>query len=101
HDRLAIDQQDGDPDSLLALTRKFIRLRNAHPALRWGDIRITGADASLLVFERMIAGERLICAFNLGAEPVACDRAGGPALVTLGEVELARLGAYAAFVARA
>lgn len=101
HDRLAIDRQDGDPESLLALTRKFIRLRNSHPALRWGDIRITSADDTLLVFERVIAGERLVCAFNLGAEPVACDRAGGPALATLGEVEPGRLGAYAAFVARA
>ena len=51
--------------------------------------------------EGVIAGERLVCAFNLGAEPVACDRAGGPPLVTLGEIEPGRLGAYAAFVARA
>jgi alpha-glucosidase len=101
HHLLAIDRQDADPDSLLALTRKFIRLRNAHPALRWGDIRVTTADADLLVFERTIAGERLVCAFNLGGAPVAWDRAGGPAILTLGEVEPGRLGAYAAFVARA
>lgn len=101
HHLLAIDRQDADPDSLLALTRKFIRLRNAHPALRWGDIRVTTADADLLVFERTIAGERLVCAFNLGGAPVAWDRAGGPAILTLGEVEPGRLGAYAALVARA
>ena len=48
----------------------MLALRNAHPALRHGDL-VLGADDSgdLLLFDRVADGERLLCAFNLGDAP--------------------------------
>ncbi|HVI97920.1 MAG TPA: alpha-amylase family glycosyl hydrolase [Sphingomonas sp.] len=70
HDALAVDRQDVDPGSMLAWTRQMLMLRNTHPALRLGSIRVIVADEALLVLERSVPGERLLCAFNLSAEPV-------------------------------
>ncbi|MES2021133.1 MAG: alpha-amylase family glycosyl hydrolase, partial [Pseudomonadota bacterium] len=66
HSALAADQQHADPDSLLHWTRQVLAVRNAHPALRQGDIRILHSDDAVLAFERRDAGERLLCVFNLG-----------------------------------
>ena len=39
-----------------------------------GSIRfLPMGDPRLVVFEREYAGERLVCAFNLGAEPATAD----------------------------
>jgi alpha-glucosidase len=69
HAALAIDRQQADPQSQLAFTQSAIALRKAHPALRTGDVRILAANGCLLAMER-VNGERLLCAFNMGAEPV-------------------------------
>ena len=66
HGALAADRQRADPDSLLHWTRRVLAVRNAHPALRQGDIRILHSDDAVLAFERRDAGERLLCVFNLG-----------------------------------
>ncbi|RUN78490.1 DUF3459 domain-containing protein [Sphingomonas sp. TF3] len=66
HNALAADRQRADPDSLLHWTRRVLAVRNAHPALRQGDIRILHSDDAVLAFERRDAGERLLCVFNLG-----------------------------------
>ena len=100
HDALAVERQERDAGSLLSLTRRFIRLRNAHPALRWGDIKVTTADESLLIFERSVEGERLVCAFNLGERPVAMAHQAGATVVALGETGPQQLGPYAALISR-
>jgi alpha-glucosidase len=100
HAALAVDAQEADPNSLLALTRRLVRLRAAQPALRWGDIRVTRADAALLVFERVLGGQRLTCAFNLGDAPVAWRSPPHEPLVALGETGGDQLGPYAALVTR-
>jgi alpha-glucosidase len=74
HAPLAVDVQARDAGSVLAFTRRMIGLRKRHAALRLGALSFLDAPEPLLVFERVTGGERLLCVFNLGAEP--CDWAG-------------------------
>ncbi|MBA3048234.1 DUF3459 domain-containing protein, partial [Brevundimonas sp.] len=71
HPPLAVDRQEGDPDSILHLTRRLIALRRAEPALRRGALRFLDAPSSILAFERAHGGDILTCVFNLGHETVA------------------------------
>lgn len=64
HAALAVDREEADPASLLHLTRHLIALRNAHPALRLGDMTVIEASEARLVFERAAGHQRLCCAFN-------------------------------------
>jgi len=66
HFALAVDRQQHDADSQLALTRRLIGLRRRSGALRVGQLRFIDAPTDLLVFERSCAGNTLLCAFNLG-----------------------------------
>jgi alpha-glucosidase len=66
HFALAVDRQQIDPRSQLALTRRLIGLRHGSAALRDGSLHFIEAPADLLVFERMTGEDRLLCAFNLG-----------------------------------
>ena len=68
HLALAVDRQERDPNSQLALTRRLIELRKASDALRTGSLRIVEASQALLAFERTSAAQRLLCVFNLGGE---------------------------------
>src|SRR5690606_29876871 len=65
HAALAVDRQEADPGSMLHATRRLIALRKAHPALARGDMRLLDAPEGLVCFERALAGERLLCVFNL------------------------------------
>ncbi len=69
HVALAVDAQERDPASLLALTRQLIALRNRLPALKTGSMRFIEATDSVLIFERGAGEARLLCAFNLGGSP--------------------------------
>lgn len=69
HAALAVDAQARDPASLLHLTRRLLAFRKDHPALRWGAIRFRRAAGNVLLFERSFGETRLLCLFNLGAEP--------------------------------
>lgn len=62
----AIDGQDDDPHSTLALTRRLLALRRAQPALRTGAFEARAAPEPLLVFDRTLGGARLRCLYNLG-----------------------------------
>jgi len=66
HAALAVDAQEHDPDSTLALARRFIALRRQHPALRHGGMRVLETSTAVLSFERSFAAERILCVFNLG-----------------------------------
>jgi len=74
HPALAVDRQAADPHSLLNLTRELIAQRHASPALMTGDMTVTHAGEALLMFERCEGGQTLVCAFNLGPDPVALPR---------------------------
>ena len=79
HLALAVSRQTDDPESLLAVYRRFLRWRRAQPALagglEWPDLK---GHPNVLVFDRCDQHQRLRCAFNL-AETRAAVRIGrGP-----------------------
>jgi alpha-glucosidase len=71
HAPLAVDQQERNPQSTLHVARRIIRLRKELPALRTETMRVIKADESLLVFERGEGPSTILCAFNLGHEPIS------------------------------
>lgn len=100
HAALAVDVQSADPNSILAFTRRVVALRNAHPALATGDLLPIASRTGLLAFERCADGERLLCVFNLSADPLEwTPPANGPHLIDLGETSATALGPYAAYIA--
>jgi alpha-glucosidase len=70
HAALSVDVQERDEDSVLAFTRRFIAFRRSSSALREGDFVALDAPEPVLAFERRVNGERLLCVFNLGPDPV-------------------------------
>ncbi len=69
HLERAVSRQEGDPASPLAFARSFLRWRKTRPALIHGRASFFDTPEPLLAFERKTAGERLLCLFNLGADP--------------------------------
>jgi alpha-glucosidase len=70
HLPLAVDLQEGDPDSVLNHVRAFLGWRRAEPALARGDIRFMAGEAErrgVLICLRELGNRRLFCAFNLSA----------------------------------
>jgi alpha-glucosidase len=70
HAALAVDRQEADPHSMLALTRRLLATRNAHAALRLGSMEIVTATDTLLLFERRHGNQTMLCAFNFGTVPL-------------------------------
>ncbi|MEJ6789901.1 alpha-glucosidase family protein [Brevundimonas sp. BR2-1] len=70
HVPLSVDRQETDPSSMLNATRRLVAFRKAHPALMLGEMTLLDRNDDLLAFERVHEGERLVCVFNLGFEPV-------------------------------
>ncbi|WP_010163851.1 alpha-amylase family glycosyl hydrolase [Sphingomonas sp. PAMC 26617] len=103
HAALAVDVQDADADSLLNWTRRVLTTRNAHPALRAGDLRVLFSDDALLAFERAADGERLLCLFNFSdtarrvPETIARD---GAVLLATHDGDMDTLPAFAGLVLR-
>jgi alpha-glucosidase len=103
HAALAVDRQEASPQSMLALTRRLIALRNAHDALLVGGITIRTADDDRLAFERHHDGETLLCLFNFSPEvrdlePAQPDR--WRVIEHVGSVDGWRLDGFAAVIAR-
>jgi alpha-glucosidase len=77
HPALAVDRQRGDPGSVLEATREMLHLRREHPVLRTGAMRFVAAPAPVLAFVReavvrpSTGAARVLCAFNLGAQPAS------------------------------
>lgn len=100
HAALAVDLQEADPGSQLHLTRRLIALRRREPALRTGALRALDASGSLLSFERVAGGRRLLCVFNLGADTQSWR--GGEAwrvLERVGETDGLTLPPFSGFLA--
>jgi len=67
HERLNVDAQRHDPNSMLSLTRDLIGLRDAMPELRTGSYATLPATKDgLWVWQR---GDRTVVAVNLSDEP--------------------------------
>jgi len=85
HLRCNVAAQQADANSILHWTQQLIAMRQDHPALREGSIRlIDEASDQVVAFERELNGERLACVFNLSAAPAANPLATGMALLTIG-----------------
>ncbi len=66
-----IETQSADPDSLLSLYRRLIRLRDELPSLRRGDLRVLETDRSEVgAFLRTLDGQRVLVVLNLSGEAV-------------------------------
>ena len=95
----AVDQQAGDPASLLSLTRDALALRRSHPALRLGDFELLHADDAVLVFGRTAPDQSLVCVFNLSPQaagwPAGVPRS-GRTIASANGGEIGHLPAYAA-----
>jgi alpha-glucosidase len=77
-----------------------LALRRDEAALRLGDFEVLHADDALLVFARNHRNDRIVCAFNLSAEPqVWADAADLTPLLSIG-VTGADLAPYGALIAR-
>ena len=102
HAPLAVDRQERDAGSMLALTRRLIALRNAHDALLVGDCRVIEAGHAMLAFERAADGQRLMCVFNIGPlqrewRPAQPDR--WRVIEAVGDAAAWRLGGFSGLVA--
>jgi alpha-glucosidase len=73
HLAMAVEAQRGRFDSTLAATMGWLAQRQRSPALRHGDLRMLPLPAPLLGWTRTLAGETLLCAFNLGADSLAAS----------------------------
>jgi alpha-glucosidase len=62
-----VERQAGDPDSMLELYRRALRLRAGHPALGDGPMSWADQPAGVLAFTR---GDEFACVVNLSAGPV-------------------------------
>ncbi len=92
HAALAVDAQEADPQSTLALTRRLTRLRKEQPALRLGRFEPVDTGDALLVFDRVRGRDRLRCLFNLsGEEEIRHCHSAGAELVSVNGAEAGRL----------
>ncbi|WP_326539411.1 alpha-amylase family glycosyl hydrolase [Pseudorhodoferax sp.] len=69
HRALAANKQWATVDSLLHHYRRLLHWRRTRPALYAGTQTLLPSDGPVLAFERAHADERLLCVFNIGAEP--------------------------------
>ena len=72
HRTVNVALQEADPASLLNHYRALIDLRNAHEALRVGDVRLVEADnLRLLAYLRQSDDENLLVLINLSAREIS------------------------------
>ncbi|MFT4956191.1 MAG: alpha-glucosidase [Brevundimonas sp.] len=81
HLGLSVEAQERDPASTLNVARRLLALRRDHGVLRTGAMRVADCDPPLLMFERQDGEMRLLCAFNLGHEPVPWAVPAGAVLI--------------------
>ncbi|RUT31454.1 DUF3459 domain-containing protein [Arsenicitalea aurantiaca] len=106
----AVDRQANDPHSMLNFYREALAFRKTHPALIGGTITLLERPEGVLAFTREAEGERLVCVFNMRAEPASFENAALDGSVSCGApgtqdapdgmmLKLAPFGAYIAAMA--
>ena len=70
HELRAVANQQDDPGSILGHFRKLIALRQASPALKWGELEFLRARKGVLAFTRTFGTETAFCVFNLSEDAV-------------------------------
>ncbi|MFC6725408.1 alpha-amylase family protein, partial [Halobium palmae] len=74
YDRVNVDAQRPDPDSLLNRIASLIRARDELPSLKRGNHELVDVDADAVFCHRYEwEGETVVCAHNLGTEEVRVD----------------------------
>ncbi|MEX1287645.1 MAG: alpha-amylase family glycosyl hydrolase [Acidimicrobiia bacterium] len=69
-DRINVEAQLADDDSMLALYRRLLALRRSEPALRLGDQRrLVGLPEGVLGYERILDDDRLVVLASFVDEP--------------------------------
>ncbi|MBH0238836.1 beta-galactosidase BglA [Methylobrevis albus] len=66
----AVDQQVGDPASVLSHYRRFLAFRKAEATLVKGDITFYDTTHETIAFLRKAGNEAMLCVFNLSEDPV-------------------------------
>lgn len=69
HTSLAVDAQDGDPNSILAHYRAVLAFRKTHPAIVSGDMDFIESNEDVLAFTRTLGEDRFLFVFNLRRGP--------------------------------
>ena len=77
---LAVDRQEADPGSMLQAARRLLHWRRTQPALVHGELMLLPVHEQVLAFVREHQGERVLCAFNLNAQPAELALPAGLAL---------------------
>ena len=77
---LAVDRQEADPGSMLQAARRLLHWRRTQPALVHGELALLPVHEQVLAFVREHQGERVLCAFNLSAQPAELALPAGLAL---------------------
>lgn len=75
HAELSAARQADDPASVLAFTRRMLRVREDSEALKLGEVAFPDVADPLLAIRRDLAGESVVALFNLGADPVSVPAA--------------------------
>jgi alpha-glucosidase len=91
----AVDRQEADPQSQLAITRQIIALRRAHRALAVGAMEGLRADGDLLTFTRREGARRWPAPSTLAAKPSRMMRARA-IILALNGADARQLPPYAA-----
>jgi alpha-glucosidase len=69
HKAMAVDTQDGVPESVLTHYRQTLAFRSAHRAMVDGDFALLQVNQDLLAFTRKKGDQTLLFVFNLTREP--------------------------------
>jgi alpha-glucosidase len=69
HLPLAVDRQQGRPDSLLSFFTQLLHWRREQPALIHGALDLLPSHPQVLAFVREHGPQRLLCAFNFSQQP--------------------------------
>ena len=68
-DGVSVEEQAGDPASLLSYYKALIRLRSAHPALACGSTRVVPSGSGAIALERTFPGQQAVVIFNFSDTP--------------------------------
>lgn len=71
HASVNVAAEAADPRSMLALHRRLIGLRRAHPALAIGDVTVLSGTDDVLAYLRSRGDDRFVVALNLSNLPRA------------------------------
>ena len=90
HASLNVANLDQDTESILHLYGTLIALRRSHPVLVTGELRSIAAANTVLSYERLGEGGRLLILLNLGDVPVSVPSVAGEILVATSQYCLSK-----------